>query len=93
MDNLPTAGSLDLNWAAAAMMCSSPNRTAKMLITMRIVIPLYNFFMCWAVNFSIRRLVPTPSKAISSRVSPPTFWVDSTMPRPKALCSSMSPFW
>ena len=26
------------------------------------------------------------------RVSPPTLWADSTIPRPKALCSSISPF-
>ncbi len=54
---------------------------------------LYSFLMYWALDFSISRLVPTPSKAISSSTSPPIFWADSTMPCPNALWDSISPFW
>ena len=47
---------------------------------------------CWLADFSISRLVPTVSKAISTRASPPIFCTDSTRPRPKALCCTLSPF-
>ena len=47
--------------------------------------------MCWAADFSISRLVPTWSKAISISASPPIGWMDSTIPLPKALCSTISP--
>lgn len=39
------------------------------------------------------RLVPTESKAISMRASPPMGWTDRTMPLPKALWTTASPFW
>ena len=56
-------------------------------------LPLYSFSMCAAADFSIRRLVPTWSKAISNRASPPIFWTDRTIPCPNALCRTVSPFW
>ena len=45
-----------------------------------------------SVYLNIRRLTPALSKAISSSTSPPTFWTERTMPRPKALCPRRAPF-
>ena len=47
--------------------------------------------MCAAADFIISRLVPTLSKAISTRASPPIFWMERIIPLPKALCWTMSP--
>ena len=49
--------------------------------------------MCAAADFIISRLVPTLSNAISTRASPPIFWMDRIIPLPKALCWTMSPLW
>ena len=51
----------------------------------------YSFFMCCAAVLAMRRLVPTPSKAISSSASLPIVRTVRIMPRPKALCWTISP--
>ena len=58
---------------------------------MRISRENYSFFMWTEAVLANIFLVPTPSKAISSRVSLPIFVAVSTMPLPKALCWIMSP--
>ena len=46
----------------------------------------------WApADFSISFFLPTVSKATSVRASPPMGRTESTMPFPKAVCSTMSP--
>ena len=53
----------------------------------------YSFFMWAEAVFAMSFFVPLPSKAISRRASPPIFSTVSTMPRPKAVCSTMSPLF
>ena len=51
----------------------------------------YTFFMYWAADFSMSRLVPTVSKAISTRASYPMGVTLVMRPLPKALCWTLSP--
>ncbi len=50
----------------------------------------YSFFRCFPAAFSISFFVP-PSKATSARASPPIGFTDTTVPLPKAVCSTWSP--
>ena len=51
----------------------------------------YSFFICFPADFSISFLVP-PSKATSAKASPPMGFTDTTVPLPKAVCSTWSPW-
>ena len=53
---------------------------------------LYSFSMCFPADFSISFLLPTWSKATSTSASPPMGRTDSTIPCPKAVWRTMSPF-
>ena len=53
----------------------------------------YSFVMWTEAVLANRRLVPTPSKAISSSTSPPTAVAVMTSPLPKALCWTISPLF
>lgn len=52
---------------------------------------LYSFVRCAPAAFSMSRLVPTRSKATSTRASPPMGRTLRTIPWPKALCRTPSP--
>ena len=53
----------------------------------------HHSFLMWApADFSISFFLPTLSKATSTRASPPMGRTESTMPFPKAVCSTMSPW-
>ena len=57
------------------------------------IIILCGHYMCAEAVFAISFFVPMVSKAISSNASPPIFMTDSTIPRPKAVCSTISPLF
>ena len=51
----------------------------------------YNFVINFEAVLKRRRFVPTESKAISRRTSPPTGFAEITRPSLKALCEILSP--
>ena len=50
----------------------------------------YSFFICWLAVLAIKRFVPTPSKAISSRASLPMGRTVRIMPRQSSF---LEPLW
>ena len=53
----------------------------------------YRRFICADAVFAISFFVPTPSKAISSKASPPILITERTIPLPNAVCCTMSPLF